>query len=328
MMKLSLVAPCFNEEGNVRLFTEEARRILADIEYEIVFINDGSRDGTLAVLKELYDEHRDHMQVINFSRNFGKEAGLYAGLQHAKGDYVVIIDTDLQQPIEVAREMVEFLDAHPEYDEVAAYQEERREGQIMTAFKSAFYKMINSLCDIELYANASDFRCMRRCVVEAILSMSEYHRFSKGIFAWIGFDTYYRPYEVRERNSGTTSWSFMKLVNYALEGVISFSTKPLKMVTKLGVTTSFLAIVYMVIVVIQKLAFGNPVPGYPTIIVLILLIGGIQLTVLGIIGEYLAKMHIEVKNRPIYVAKSVWDYEEYEEDKEDNVNRGDTGDIA
>lgn len=309
-MKLSLVAPCYNEEGNVRLFCEEARRILDGYDYEIVFINDGSKDGTLKVLRELYAEKREQMTIINFSRNFGKEAGLYAGLQHAKGDYVVIIDTDLQQPIEVAKEMMDFLEEHEEYDEVAAYQEQRKEGKIMTAFKSAFYSMINKLCDVELYKNASDFRCMRRCVVDAILSMTEYHRFSKGIFAWIGFETYYRPYEVRERNAGTTSWSFWKLVNYALEGVVSFSTKPLKMATKLGVVTSFFAILYMIVVIIQKLAFGNDVPGYPTIIVLILLIGGIQLTVLGIIGEYLAKMHIEVKNRPIYVAKDIWSYDE------------------
>ena len=209
--------------------------------------------------------------------------------------------------------MMDFLEEHPEYDEVAAYQEERKEGKIMTAFKSAFYSLINRLCDVELYKNASDFRCMRRSVVDAILDMTEYHRFSKGIFAWIGFETYYRPYEVRERNAGTTSWSFWKLVNYALEGVISFSTKPLKMATKLGIGTSLLAIIYMIVVIIQKLAFGNDVPGYPTIIVLILLIGGIQLTVLGIVGEYLAKMHIEVKNRPIYIAKNVWSYDATEE---------------
>lgn len=308
-MKLSLVAPCYNEEGNVRLFCEEARRILAGCEYEIVFINDGSKDGTLKVLKELYQEKKDNLKVINFSRNFGKEAGLYAGLQHASGDYVVIIDTDMQQPIEVAREMMEFLEEHEEYDAVAAYQEERKEGRIMTAFKSAFYGMINKMCDVELYKNASDFRCLRRSVVNAILSMSEYHRFSKGIFAWIGFETYYRPYEVRERNAGTTSWSFFKLVNYALEGMISFSTKPLKIATKLGAMTSVLAILYMIVVIFQRLVFGTEVPGYPTIVVLILLIGGIQLTVLGIIGEYLAKMHIEVKNRPIYIAKDVWSYE-------------------
>ena len=171
--------------------------------------------------------------------------------------------------------------------------------------KKAFYKMINKLSDIELYENASDFRCMRRCVVEAILSMAEYHRFSKGIFAWVGFDTYYRPYEVHARNAGTSSWSFWSLLKYAMEGVISFSTKPLKVVISAGIFTSMMAIIYMMVVIFQKLVFGIAVPGYPTIIVLILLIGGIELTVMGIIGEYLAKVHIEVKGRPIYIAKEV-----------------------
>lgn len=304
-MKLSLVVPCYNEEGNVRLFTEQAREILKGIEYELVFINDGSKDGTMRELKALHKEKKENMTIINFSRNFGKESGLYAGLCNAKGEYVVIIDADLQQPISVAREMYEFLEEHPEYDEVAAYQEERKEGKVLTFFKSAFYEIINKLCDIELYKNASDFRCLRRNVVDAILSMSEYHRFSKGIFAWVGFDTYYRPYEVQERNAGTTSWSFWNLLAYALEGVISFSTKPLKMVISLGIVTSLLSMLYMIVVILQKLIWGIAVPGYPTIIVLILLIGGIQLTVMGIIGGYLAKVHIEVKNRPIYIAKEV-----------------------
>ena len=304
-MKLSLVVPCYNEEENVALFTEQAREILSGIEYEIVFINDGSKDGTIQELKKIKNLQKENVVIINFSRNFGKEAGLYAGLQHAAGDYVVIIDADLQQPIAVAREMVEFLESHEEYDAVAAYQEERKEGKILTAFKSAFYGLINKMSDVELYKDASDFRCLRRVVVDAILSMSEYHRFSKGIFAWVGFDTYYRPYEVQERHAGTTSWSFWKLLNYALEGMISFSTKPLRMVTTLGIGTSAIAILYMIVVILQKLIWGNDVPGYPTIIVLILLLGGIQLTVMGIIGEYLAKVHIEVKDRPVYIAKEI-----------------------
>lgn len=311
LMKLSLVAPCYNEEGNVRLFCETARSVLDGIEYEIVFINDGSGDNTLTELKKIAAEKKDNLTIIDFSRNFGKEAGMYAGLQKAKGEYVCIIDTDMQQPLEVAREMLEFLEEHSEYDEVAAYQEERIENKLMTFAKNGFYWLINKLCDVELYKSASDFRMMRRCVVEGILQMSEYHRFSKGIFAWVGFRTYFRPYEVRERNSGTTSWSVRKLFNYAMEGVLSFSTKPLRMVIKLGIGVSMLAFLYMVIVIIQKLAFGNDVPGYPTIIVLILLLGGIQLTVLGIIGEYLSKVHIEVKNRPIYIAKEV-EYSEKE----------------
>lgn len=304
-MKLSLVVPCYNEEENVAIFAEQAIKILQGIEYEILFINDGSKDGTISELKRIHQLQKENVVIINFSRNFGKEAGLYAGLQHASGDYVVIIDADLQQPISVAREMLEFLEEHEEYDAVAAYQEERKEGTVLTLFKSAFYGLINKMSDVELYKNASDFRCLRRSVVNAILEMSEYHRFSKGIFAWVGFDTYYRPYEVQERNAGTTSWSFWKLFNYAIEGMISFSTKPLRMVTTLGIGTSAIAILYMIIVVLQKLIWGNDVPGYPTIIVLILLLGGIQLTVMGIIGEYLAKVHIEVKNRPIYIAKEI-----------------------
>lgn len=304
-MKLSLVVPCYNEAANVKLFTEQARSILQGIEYEIIFINDGSKDDTIKRLKEIKDEGKENLVIINFSRNFGKEAGLYAGLEHAGGDYVVIIDADLQQPISVAREMYEFLEENEAYDAVAAYQAERKEGKILTWFKDAFYSIINKFSDVELYKNASDFRCLRKNVVQAILSMSEYHRFSKGIFSWIGFETYYRPYEVQERHAGTTSWSFWKLLNYALEGMISFSTKPLRMVISLGITTSAAAIVYMLVVIIQKLVWGNDVPGYPTIIVLILLLGGIQLTVIGIIGEYLAKVHIEVKNRPIYIAREV-----------------------
>lgn len=304
-MKLSLVVPCYNEAENVKAFTEQAREILQGIEYEIVFINDGSKDDTIKRLKEIKKEEKDNLVIVNFSRNFGKEAGVYAGLQHAAGEYVVIIDADLQQPISVAREMYEFLEANDEYDGVAAYQEERKEGKVISFFKAAFYGLINKLTDVPLYKDASDFRCLRRIVVEAILSMSEYHRFSKGIFAWVGFNIYYRPYEVQERHAGTTSWSFLKLLNYALEGMISFSTKPLRAVTTLGIGTSAIAIIYMIIVILQKLIWGNDVPGYPTIIVLILLLGGIQLTVIGIIGEYLAKVHIEVKNRPVYIAKEV-----------------------
>lgn len=227
-MKLSLVVPCYNEAENVHLFAEKARENLNGIDYEIVFINDGSKDDTIRELRKIKDERKENVTIVNFSRNFGKEAGIYAGFQYAKGDYVTIIDADLQQPLEVAREMYEFLEEHEEYDAVAAYQEQRKEGHILTTFKSAFYNVINKLSDIEFYKNASDFRCMRRNVVEAILKMSEYHRFSKGIFAWVGFETCFRPYEVQERNAGASSWSFWSLLKYAMEGVISFSTNHLK----------------------------------------------------------------------------------------------------
>ena len=250
------------------------------------------------------------MKVVSFSRNFGKEAGIYAGLQHAAGDYICLIDADLQQRPEIVRNMVKILDEEPEFDVVAAFQDRRGEGKVLSFFKKCFYSIINKLSKVTLQPDASDFRTFRRSVRDSILELAEYHRFSKGIFAWVGYSTKFIPYTACERATGTTKWSFWKLVNYALEGVISFSTKPLKMATKLGIGTSILAIMYMIVVIIQKLVFGIEIPGYPTIIVLILLIGGIQLTVLGIIGEYLAKMHIEVKNRPIYIAKNVWSYDE------------------
>ena len=313
-MELSLVVPCYNEESNVRAFWEETKKILNNVEHELIFVNDGSKDNTLQKLKKIQQEaYGDEIVIVNFSRNFGKEAGIYAGLQNASGEYVVLIDADLQQPVSVAREMYEFLKQNQNYDAVAAYQEERKEGKVLTAFKTLFYNMINKISDVKFYKNASDFRCLRRNVVDAVLAMSEYHRFSKGIFAWVGFHTYYRPYQVQERNAGTSSWSFWKLMNYAIEGIISFSTKPLRMITSLGIFTSVLAIIYMVVVTLQKIIFGNPIPGYPTIIVLILLLGGIQLFVMGIIGEYVAKIHIEVKNRPIYIAKEVFRKEEHKE---------------
>lgn len=313
-MELSLVVPCYNEESNVRAFWEETKKFLNNVEHELIFVNDGSKDNTLQKLKKIQQEaYGDEIVIVNFSRNFGKEAGIYAGLQNASGEYVMLIDADLQQPVSVAREMYEFLKQNQDYDAVAAYQEERKEGKVLTAFKTLFYNMINKISDVKFYKNASDFRCLRRNVVDAVLAMSEYHRFSKGIFAWVGFHTYYRPYQVQERNAGTSSWSFWKLLNYAIEGIISFSTKPLRMITSLGIFTSVLAIIYMVVVTLQKIIFGNPIPGYPTIIVLILLLGGIQLFVMGIIGEYVAKIHIEVKNRPIYIAKEVFRKEEHKE---------------
>ena len=311
-MKLSLVVPCYNEADNVALFQQAVISAFdgCGYDYEIVFIDDGSRDATLHNLKKLYAAQQCPVKVVSFSRNFGKEAGIYAGLQHAAGDYICLIDADLQQRPEIVRNMVKILDEEPEFDVVAAFQDRRGEGKVLSFFKKSFYSIINKLSKVTLQPDASDFRTFRRSVRDSVLELAEYHRFSKGIFAWVGYSTKFIPYTACERATGTTKWSFWKLVNYALEGVISFSTKPLKMATKLGIGTSILAIMYMIVVIIQKLAFGIEIPGYPTIIVLILLIGGIQLTVLGIIGEYLAKMHIEVKNRPIYIAKNVWSYDE------------------
>ena len=305
-MKLSLVVPCYNEEENIALLAETAERALEGVEYEIIFINDGSKDNTIGELKKLVDRNSANITVVDFSRNFGKEAGMYAGLQKAKGDYISFVDADLQQPVSVAREMMEFLEENIEYDAVACYQEERIEGKGLSFLKKGFYRVVNMMCDIQFREDASDFRTIRRSVADAILSMPEYHRFSKGIFAWVGYNTYYRPYTVQERHAGKTSWSTIKLFRYAIDGMISFSTKPLKLATGLGLFTSVCAVLYMLFVIFQKLIVGIDVPGYATLVVLILFLGGIQLIVLGIIGEYLARIHIETKHRPIFLEKGCY----------------------
>lgn len=307
-MKLSLVVPCYNEQDNVELFYEETVKAFKNFtyDYEFVFVNDGSRDKTLERLKKLYNEKTEsNITVVSFSRNFGKESAIYAGLKNSTGDYISLIDADLQQRPEVVLEMMDILENETEYDCVAAYQAKRKEGSVMTGFKSGFYKLINRLSEVELHADASDFRTFSRGVADAILEMSEYHRFSKGIFSWIGFNTKYIPYEVQERNAGETKWSFSKLVKYAFSGISAFSTKPLKLATYVGLIASFAAIVYLVVVIIQRLFFNVAVSGYATIVALILLLGGIQLFCIGIIGSYLAKTYIQSKQRPIYIAKEI-----------------------
>ncbi len=306
MFDLSLVVPCFNEEENVDAFYEAARSVFdnSDYNYEIVFVNDGSRDKTFSKLRMLHEKDK-RVAVVSFSRNFGKDAAMLAGLKRSKGNLVCIIDEDLQQHPSVAKEMADFLKDNDEYDCVVAYQKERKESKSMQRIKKLFYKIINRVSDTEFVTGASDFRIFRRCMVEAIVAMPEYHRFSKGIFSWVGYNTYFMPYSALERNAGETKWSFKKLLKYAMEGFISFTTFPLKIATFLGIISSLLSVIYFGIVVIQKLFFGIDVPGYPTIIGLILLIGGLQLLILGIIGEYLARIYIQSKNRPIYIEKEV-----------------------
>ena len=309
-MKLSLVVPCYNEEENIRDFYNAARQVLEaeDYEYELVFVNDGSRDRTQEELEKVFALREADVIVETFSRNFGKEAAIYAGFQKATGDFITVIDADLQQRPETVVKMVKLLQDNEEFDCVAAYQEKRQEGRIVSKLKDLFYRLINRTSEIEFYPGASDFRTFRRPVVDAILSLPEYHRFSKGIFSWVGFNTCYIPYTAEKRNAGETKWSISKLFKYAVEGFISYTTFPLKIATGLGLFTSLCAIIYLFVVVIQKLCVGNPVPGYPTIVVLILLLGGIQLTILGIIGEYLARMYIQEKHRPIYIEKKLLDY--------------------
>ena len=304
-MKLSLVVPCFNEEENVQLFFDETQRAFEGIvgNYEIVFVNDGSTDNTRKNLMVIYENNPDKVQVLTFSRNFGKESAIFAGLSHAKGDLVCIIDADLQQRPEVVIEMLKAMSEDDSIDCVTAYQENRKESKFMTVVKSGFYKVINKIADVDFVNGASDFRLMKRNMVDAILDMGEYHRFSKGIFSWVGFNTKYIPYTVEERRFGKSKWNFIKLLKYAIEGIISFSTFPLKFVTCIGLATSFASVLYLLVVVFQKLIFGIDVPGYATIVVLVLFLGGIQLFCLGLLGEYLSKIYMQVKNRPIYVLK-------------------------
>ena len=313
-MLLSLIVPCFNEAENVALFEQAVCSAFQNLkgDYEIIYIDDGSRDATLHNLKKLFTAQHVPTKVISFSRNFGKEAGLYAGLQHTSGDYICLIDADLQQRPETVLQMVEILEQKPEIDIVAAYQDRRHEGKLLQFCKKSFYRLINKLSDVPLQPDASDFRTFRRSVRDSILNLPEYHRFSKGIFAWVGYQTEFIPYTACQRAHGQSKWSFWKLLNYAIEGIIGFSTAPLRLATYLGTFTGFAAILYLIMVVIEKLSWGIDVPGYATIIVLILFFASVQLLCIGIIGEYVGRIFEQSKDRPIYIAKEVLTYEQEE----------------
>ena len=311
-MKLSLVVPCYNEAENVSMFQDAVISAFegCNYDYEIVYVNDGSRDATLHNLKKLFQAQRCPVKVVSFSRNFGKEAGIYAGMAQAGGEYISLIDAALQQRPEIVRDMVKILDEQPEYDVVAAYQDRRGEGKVLSWFKKSFYSLINRLSNVKLKSDASDFRTFRRSVRDSILDLAEYHRFSKGIFAWVGYNTCFIPYTACERVAGETKWNFRKLFNYAVDGIIGYSTAPLRLATYLGGFTAFSAIIYLIIVVLQKLIAGIDVPGYATIIVLILLLGSMQLICIGIIGDYVGRTFEQSKNRPVYIAKEILTYEE------------------
>ena len=304
-MELSLIVPCYNEEGNVDLFHDACVKALAPHVdgLELVFIDDGSRDRTLERLRAIAARSTARVQILRFSRNFGKEAGIYAGLRACSGALACIIDADMQQRPEVALEMLSYLRAHPDTDCVAAYQQRRQEGRVLSFFKGAFYRLINRLSDVRFVSGASDFRMMRRNMIDAVLSLTEYFRFSKGLFSFVGFQTYFLPYQAQARASGTSKWSFKKLFGYAVEGIVAFSTAPLRLTTVLGLFFAALSFIYFLVVLIQKLFFGIAIAGYATIVTLILLLGGLQLLALGIIGEYLARNYVETKRRPVYIVK-------------------------
>jgi len=272
-------------------------------DHEWIFVDDGSRDGSFEVLKELHEKAPEHLFVLRLSRNFGKEAAMLAGLEKADGDFCGFLDADLQQDPRTVIEMLKILLAHPQTDVVAAVPENKKDGAFLRFCKKRFYKILSRSGQGDVRPGASDFRLFRRKVANALLSVTEYYRFSKGIFAWMGFETEYLPYRVGERGAGKTKWSFRKLFRYGLDGVLSFTTFPLQLSIYLGVFVSLCSFLYMIAVIVQKLAFGIAVPGYATVVVLILLLSGIQLLMLGIIGEYLAKTYIQTKNRPLYLEK-------------------------
>ncbi len=315
---LSLVVPCYNEEENVENFYSQTVTAFENSieDYEFVFVDDGSSDETLEKLHDLFAKDKSRVQVLSFSRNFGKEAAIYAGLQNANGDYACIIDADLQQRPEVVVEMMNIINSDSSVDCVTAYQAERKENKIMVAFKSSFYKIINKMAEVDFVNGASDFRLMNRKMIDAVVSMGEYHRFSKGIFSFVGFNTKYIPYEVQERENGKSKWNFFKLLKYAVQGIISFSSFPLKASAYIGFFSAFISVIYLILVVIKRLAYGVDVPGYASIVVLLLFLGGLQLMSLGILGEYLSKVYDQVKGRPIYILKETLKNEEIKQDDE------------
>ena len=310
-MKLSIIIPALNEEGNIDAVYKNIKNLFSTISYEIIFVNDGSTDKTYKVMESIYKGDKTHVRVINFSRNFGKDAAIYAGLEYALGEYTAIIDADMEQDPKYLIEMLSFLEKNPEYDQVAMSIEERISGSKFKKIGSKqFYKLINKLSDTKFDNDVSDFRMFRSYVKEAILSLKEKNRFSKGIFNWIGFNTKIMKYKVNKRLSGKTKFNTKKLVKYAIDGITNYSTRPLRFATVLGFITSGAGFIYLLYVIIKTLIAGIDTPGFATIVCLILFIGGIQLIAIGILGEYLSRTFIETKERPIYIAKNKLGFDE------------------
>lgn len=305
-MLLSLIVPCYNEAEVLPLFIKECKETLRKLkeqyglEEEVIFINDGSKDDTLKLLKQFHEEN-EMFKYISFSRNFGKEAGIYAGLQHAKGDLVALLDADLQDPPELLIQMVSDMQSG-QYDCVATYRVDRKgEPVIRSFFARQFYKIQNRMSDAKMKEGARDYRLMSRKMVDAILEITEYNRFSKGIFVWVGFETKWIPYENVNRQIGKSKWNFFSLLHYAIDGLVGYTTVPLEICALLGIVFFLLSIIGILFIIIRKLIFGDPVAGWASTVVIILFCAGVQLSCTGIIGEYLAKTYQEVKHRPLYI---------------------------
>ncbi|MGT2666129.1 glycosyltransferase family 2 protein [Streptococcus rifensis] len=306
-MLLSVIVPCYNEEESIPLFFKGMEKIQAQLlgrhELDYLFVNDGSKDKTLDVLRQLSQSHLS-VNYLSFSRNFGKEAALYAGLREAQGDLVTVMDVDLQDPPELLLGMVQLLEANADLDCVGCRRTSRDgEPPIRSFFAKQFYNLINRISNVEMVDGARDFRLMRRHMVDAILEVTEYNRFSKGIFSWVGFKTEYLEYKNVERVAGETSWDFWSLLKYSVEGIVNFSEVPLSIATFAGVFFCLLAFAGGVLVIFKTLVFGDPVAGWPSMTVIMLFLGGLQLLSLGIIGKYLGKVFMETKKRPVYLVK-------------------------
>ena len=309
MKQISIVVPCYNEEKALPLYYEAMLPVLDQLraqgaETDFVFVDDGSTDGTLRVIRELHEKD-SRCGYLSFSRNFGKEAAMYAGLQHAKGDYIAVMDADLQDPPEMLPEMLSVIENAPSDDPVdcAGTRRTDRKGEpaIRSFFARCFYRLINKISKTEIVDGARDYRLMTRRMVDAILSMSEYNRFSKGIFSWVGFQTRWLEYVNRERVAGETKWNFHKLFLYSIDGITAFSTAPLAIASYTGFAICAVSFLYLLFVFIKALAYGDPVAGWPSMVCIILFLGGVQLLGIGVLGQYLAKTYLEVKNRPQYV---------------------------
>ena len=301
-MTISLIVPCYNEEEALPIFYTETKKVLEGMEcdHELIFINDGSKDGTLSILRDLAAKD-EKVTYLSFSRNFGKEAAMYAGFSNARGEFVAVMDADMQDPPALLPEMLKKL-MDGEYDSVATCRKTRKgEPPIRSWFARMFYRIINKISDADIVDGARDFRLMRREMVEAIVEMGEYNRFSKGIFGWIGFKTYWLAYENVNRVAGETKWSFWKLLKYAIDGITNVSQAPLAVASWFGMLMTFVSFVAIIFIVVRRLAFGDPVTGWASTVCIITFIGGIQLFCMGIMGQYISKTYLEVKKRPHYI---------------------------
>lgn len=305
MELISVIVPCFNEEEVLPLYYKEMTRVAGTMEeysFEFLFIDDGSKDATLGLVKGLAGQD-ERVKYVSFSRNFGKEAAMYAGFTHARGDYVVVMDADLQDPPSLLPEMMKAI-REEGYDSVATRRVTRKgEPAIRSFFARCFYRLMRRISKTEMVDGARDYRLMTRQFVDSLLSMGEYNRFSKGLYGWVGYKTKWLEYENIERAAGETKWSFWKLLLYSIEGIVAFSAAPLAIASVVGLVCCLLAFFFIVFIVARTLIFGDPVAGWPSLICVILFMGGLQLLCMGILGEYLAKTYLEVKGRPIYICK-------------------------